>query len=354
MTSSWFDWQQSGTSQKRYSEFKNVNPPSVFPNEYYSKREEHTRTWQATNIWYLDGPGRHIKRPPEAIKYEWDKLNTQIQNAESILQGETETEAEVIVEEPCNENKKAPHESDENEEAPCEWEENEEAPCQPKANEEAPDVGNAFPPACEISVLNEDTFTVAAMCWDQGFNPMVLNMANASQPGGGVYKGCMAQEEDLFRRSDYFLAVPAKHYPLGHLEVLYSPRVTVYLDKDYGLLESVQAFSCLAAAADRDPKTLPNLDDPLNEADRLYEDSEVAERTRKKILMIFQVAIDQGHDCLVLGSLGCGAFKNPQMRIIDYFNEGIQKYRSYFRKIVFAVLSKKDPNFELFDKHILR
>jgi len=266
---------------------------------YYSYQErrayqENINIWKQTTAWYLDGPGRFIKPPPAAVKY----------NVEQLLEGETDV------------------------------------------------IDHSRSIDCDLSVINEDTFTVAAMCWDQGYNPMVLNMANAHQPGGGVYKGSMAQEEDLFRRSDYFLAIPSENYPIEKLEVVYSPRVTVYLDKDYHLLERVQSYSCLACAAERDPQTIPNPDNPNANHDRLYESIETAEITRQKILGIFRAGIENGHDCLVLGSLGCGAFNNPQMRVIEFFNEGIEKYCHYFRKIVFAVLSKDDPNYDLFSEHI--
>ena len=287
-------------------------------NRYNPQYEENRRIWCATNIWYIDGPGRFIQPPPPSIKYDPESL--------PITAPATSTPVSAA-------SPDTPVTPD--------------TPLKP--------VTPASPPSDEkVSVINEDTFAVASLCRAEGLNPMILNMANATQPGGGVYKGCMAQEEDLFRRSDYFLAAASKHYPLKPLEVLYSPRITVYLDKQYALLPEVESYACLACAAERDPKTVPNPVDPENTYNRLYESDEMAQITRKKILMIFRVGIEQGHDCLVLGSLGCGAFNNPQMRIIEYFNEGIRDYGAYFRKIVFAVLSKGDPNFDLFDEHIER
>jgi uncharacterized protein (TIGR02452 family) len=203
-------------------------------------------------------------------------------------------------------------------------------------------------PSTKISVVLQDTFTTALVMLEEGLNPLVLNMANSINPGGGVYKGSVAQEEDLFRRSNYFLAANVDFYPLKDLETLYSPSVVAYLDDKLLPLECVKSLSCIACAAFRDPKTIPNPDNPDNPADRLYESDEVAEITKKKIETIFQVALKKGHDSLVLGSLGCGAFNNPQMRIIEYFNLAIRKYGQYFKNITFAVLSKRDPNYDLF------
>lgn len=35
-------------------------------------------------------------------------------------------------------------------------------------------------------------------------NPLVLNMASPKRPGGGFRNGSAAQEENIFRRSNYF------------------------------------------------------------------------------------------------------------------------------------------------------
>src|SRR5207253_4689913 len=85
---------------------------------------------------------------------------------------------------------------------------------------------------------------------------------------------------------------------------------------------------------------------------KLYAHERTAEITRKRIETIFQVGLLHEHDSLLLGGLGCGAFNNPQMRIIEYFNEMIEKYGPYFKQITFAILSKKDPNYDLFSEHI--
>jgi len=93
----------------------------------------------------------------------------------------------------------------------------------------------------EISVVNEDCLKLAAEYEKE--NPLVLNMANRQTPGGGVEIGSCAQEECLFRSSNYF----ATMYPLRELYpmdrnhgCIYSPGVTVFrgLESDgYPLLE---------------------------------------------------------------------------------------------------------------------
>ncbi|CAF3890637.1 unnamed protein product, partial [Rotaria magnacalcarata] len=54
-----------------------------------------------------------------------------------------------------------------------------------------------------VEVLNEDCLLVYERLTKSGQRPLLLNMANATSPGGGYRKGDGAQEENLFRRSDY-------------------------------------------------------------------------------------------------------------------------------------------------------
>ena len=58
----------------------------------------------------------------------------------------------------------------------------------------------------EIKVVNQDCLAYAKYLLNQDNTDdlCVLNMASAKNPGGGVYGGAGAQEEYLFRCSDYF------------------------------------------------------------------------------------------------------------------------------------------------------
>ena len=55
---------------------------------------------------------------------------------------------------------------------------------------------------------------MAAGLAEEGARPALLNMANEAAAGGGWLSGAAAQEEDLFRRSDYHLRVDPQHYPI--------------------------------------------------------------------------------------------------------------------------------------------
>ena len=55
-----------------------------------------------------------------------------------------------------------------------------------------------------------------------------------------------------------------------------------------------------------------------------------------KIEFIFKMAIQHGHQYLILGALGCGAFNNPPYAVAKLFKQAILKFGRYFKKIGFA------------------
>lgn len=196
-----------------------------------------------------------------------------------------------------------------------------------------------------VSVESIDCVEAGFRMQDQQMNPVVLNMANARQPGGGYLSGAGAQEENLCRRSAYCLALEAPeplyelirqrrddHYPLGGEDGIYTPNVMMLRgseDAGYEWLPRPRCLSFVAVAAivrrgDRPPRLTP------------------AERTltAAKIRTILRIAHYHGHDALVLSAFGCGAFGNPPADVAAAFREvlGEREFHGAFRKIVFAIL----------------
>lgn len=198
----------------------------------------------------------------------------------------------------------------------------------------------------DILVLEKDTITASLELQDEKLNPLVLNMSSSRVPGGGVSKGARAQEESLFRRTNYFQHLDPDFYPLDDFEVVYTPNVAVIKDENHNLLDSPEYLTFIACPGIKNPEYQKN--------GRMS--SRCRHILRQKIRMIFQVAAYHGHDSLVLGALGCGAYKCYPEHVVEQFNKVTTEFQpGTFRKIVYAINSQnRDSNFEVFDKKISR
>ena len=225
----------------------------------------------------------------------------------------------------------------------------------------------------ELSVLNVDCILATRELVEQGFNPAVLNMASLYHPGGGVLQGSGAQEEELCRRSTlaislYQFSLPggrygdlaemvsvkrrAERYPMDNTYGgIYSPGITFFRgtqDEGYVLLdESFSAAVISVASLNYNPKhghnTLDNGNIPEGDKPVLKE----------KIRTILRIGTLKGHDSLVLGALGCGAFCTPPAQMARLFHEVIDEneFQGRFKKIVFAIIdSPSSNNYQPFKK----
>lgn len=182
-----------------------------------------------------------------------------------------------------------------------------------------------------LQVLNEDTLTTALALRKEGLNPLILNMASERNPGGGVERGAAAQEESLFRRTNYCVNLTDEFYPLPFDQVIYSSNIAVIKDEKHRELNTFEYFGFVACPGLRNPgKLSPHLRTSL----------------KKKITLIFQVALQHKHDSLVLGALGAGVFHTPCTDVAELFKEVVEEYKGVFRKIAFAVLG--EPNYSIF------
>lgn len=195
----------------------------------------------------------------------------------------------------------------------------------------------------EISVLNEDVLIVAEMLHNLGEkNILVLNLASWKKAGGGVIGGAMAQEEELFRRSNYFLSFDNRFHPLKKGESVYTQKVNIIKNSKYVDLDQPFEVSMLA---------LPGISNPNLTLDNKFDHNDYKVACNI-IENIFRVALLNYHEALVLGAIGCGVFKNPPEEIVKIFNIYLKKYNKCFKTIVFAVLSKSDQNFNIFNSQI--
>ena len=172
-----------------------------------------------------------------------------------------------------------------------------------------------------------------------GFSPVVLNLADDCQPGGCVDIGSGAQEESLFRRTALYATLDQSMYPIGDDEGIYSPDVAV-----------IKASEADGWAVYQQPKrmaflTVPGVKYPRcvyadDKKPRLRPQDEA--RLRTKVRTMLQIASMHGHDAVVLGASGCGAWKCPPDHVAEIFRDVVDEYRGAFRVVAFAVKKNVD------------
>jgi uncharacterized protein (TIGR02452 family) len=199
-----------------------------------------------------------------------------------------------------------------------------------------------------VEVLAQDTLDAAWVEIDAGYRPLVLNMASDRHAGGGYQKGSMAQEEELFRRTTLALGLennPTVRYPLRYFNAIYTPKVLVFRSTagdNYGMFKWKNCcwIDVVSVAAIRNPR--------LNSQDQ-YSDKDL-NIMYEKIRGIFKVGLDQGHDCLLLSALGCGAFHNPPEEVAQLFRKVVDEFNGLYKKITFAILDRSGYNYRTFKR----
>jgi uncharacterized protein (TIGR02452 family) len=208
-----------------------------------------------------------------------------------------------------------------------------------------------------IQVVNQDCLAYAKSLLEQDSadDLCVLNMASAKNPGGGVYGGAGAQEEYLFRCSDYYRFLfqyadpasfdcekvygiphnPRHSYPLKrHFGGVYSHGVTIFRDTEangYALLETPWKVNFVAVAAN-------NIRRYMN--GRTTIPDKFIPSTLSLIRTILRIAYNNGQRRLVLGAFGCGAFANPPGHMAQLFKQVFEEpeFQGLFREIHFAII----------------
>jgi uncharacterized protein (TIGR02452 family) len=190
--------------------------------------------------------------------------------------------------------------------------------------------------------VTEERTQDAARCLvqDEGHDdPVVLNFASAWRPGGGFLRGAVAQEEDLARSSGLYRCLESQpafyesHRALGSPlytdAMIYSPKVPWFRGGDGELLADPFLASVITSPA---PNARRHLDQ-----DRARE-SELVEVLNRRAGRILELARARGHDTLVLGAWGCGAFGNRSEVVAEAFLSRLEwDMRGAFRHVCFAI-----------------
>jgi uncharacterized protein (TIGR02452 family) len=201
--------------------------------------------------------------------------------------------------------------------------------------------------ATRITVENISTMDAARRLTEAGRRPAALNFASAKSPGGGFLSGARAQEECLARSSALYACLRGNPMYAHHAArrdamysdyVLYSPDVPFFRDDEGNTLERPYLCSVITSPA-------------VNAAVVLAKDPgrrrEVREAMRPRVGKVLAVAAAHGHDTLILGAWGCGAFGNDGADIAGLFRDALSgEFRGVFADVVFAILDwSKDHHF---------
>lgn len=208
-----------------------------------------------------------------------------------------------------------------------------------------------------VRVLAGDTYDRALEMQDAGGTSdhmpvCVVNFANAEKPGGGWLNGARAQEEQLCYRSTLIDTLDPRFYPMEDLECLYSPNVIVFrnnVDNEYSFMSADDELhlnptvSVVSMAARNKPV--------LTADESTYKD--VAQRylMKAKMQLILRTAAHNNHRRLVLGAIGCGAFRHPTQEVAECWYEVLmqEEFKGWFERIHFVIKdSSTENNLEIF------
>jgi uncharacterized protein (TIGR02452 family) len=165
-------------------------------------------------------------------------------------------------------------------------------------------------------------------------------MADWFYAGGCVDVGASTQEEELFRRSNYFKSLHQKYYPLQRFTTILSSKVEFsrygFL-KGYKWMDKPAYIDCVAAPALEGPYLTPDR--------KRYREEQDIETMKEKMRMLFHIASTNGNDSLVLSAWGCGAFFCPVEHTAQLFREVVDEHKGVVKHVSFAILGN---NFEPF------
>lgn len=210
--------------------------------------------------------------------------------------------------------------------------------------------------SCSFYLVKEDSFQAAG----KYAHPLVMNFANAHQPGGAFRMGATAQEEALCRNSTLYASLTSDkasemyQYNRRHLSptdsdyMLLSPEVCVFRDVQCDLLEVPYMVSVITLPA-------PN----KRGAAMLISQKKIDMVMKRRIRIMLGIAAENNYQSLVLGAWGCGAFGHDARRVAGYFKEILvdEQYEEYFENVVFAILSgnkKLDAFVKVFGERIVQ
>ena len=203
--------------------------------------------------------------------------------------------------------------------------------------------------------VTEDTTFEAAGKYGRGKKTAVLNFANPVEPGGGVTRGAMAQEECLCRSSNLYPCLVAKNVYqdyYGYHASLKDRRASDRLiyTKDVCVFKNDEEVPRMMPVSDWFKTDVITCAAPFRPAENGISDDGLRTLMKARITNILEAAVDQEAEVLILGAFGCGAFANPPKIVSEAFREVIfdNAYYKAIPDIIFAIKKSANRNYSVF------
>eukprot|EP00026_Physarum_polycephalum_P013627 Phypoly_transcript_14046.p1 GENE.Phypoly_transcript_14046~~Phypoly_transcript_14046.p1 ORF type:complete len:273 (+),score=35.67 Phypoly_transcript_14046:135-953(+) len=192
---------------------------------------------------------------------------------------------------------------------------------------------------------------VAKACTDGGGRPVVLNFANHLAPGqpGARLLG-NTQEEQLLKYTtigatlketqypiDAYLEPTTKEYHYQDHALIYSPSVTILFDESSKPCKVPWTTSFVTSAALLCPKKKGGMH---------FAEERDFQVTLQKAILMAATAHYYGHDTLILGLWGLGAFDNPPVDMAIVWRTAALAFPSITFWFPMGSQTKKHPFFE--------
>lgn len=203
-----------------------------------------------------------------------------------------------------------------------------------------------------IDVVDTDCLDCATELQRTGRLPVVLNLSDDLYAGGAVESGSGAQEESLWRRTALCVTQTQQFYPLcgareedtpsqgrarGVVDLIYSTGVPVLRASeaaDYAWLPKPWYCDFIACPALKYPAIVR---DPVTGEKDIRPDDEAVLTARLRLIL--DTAAHMGNDAVVLGAMGCGAWRTPVGSVARVFGRVLPEYTGVFRDIIVAILT---------------
>jgi uncharacterized protein (TIGR02452 family) len=226
----------------------------------------------------------------------------------------------------------------------------------PPLSKQSPTYPN-LPPKPPTTIHNSDAFALARKL--PGTSKIgVLNLASDEEPGGGWrFTLSRTQEEALCYSSTLYATLKPEWYPWpnmgpGSVAGIMSPDVVVFRDTlENGLAELPEherhVVAVMTVAAPRLPALTPDGED--------FAKKEDLEDLKGKILLVLRMAAGHNVGRLVLGAMGCGAYRCPPRVVAQEMKKALEseEFAGWFEHVAFAVYAAGPigkRNFDVFQE----